>query len=82
MQAFDEDPGISCFPRAGRRARISLQVLAFSLQTGALGPQEAVRRRAAKEGGNVLERKLHTLLFLPHQRLLSLNAPVCRHLLS
>lgn len=35
-------------PRAGRRAQISLHVLAFALQTRA--PQEAVRRRAAKEG--------------------------------
>lgn len=31
---------------------------------------------------NVLKRKLRTLLFLPHQRLLSPNAPVCRRFLS
>lgn len=49
MQAFDEDPGISCFPRAGRRARISLRVLAFALQTATLGPQEAIRRQQRRE---------------------------------
>lgn len=40
------------------------------------------RKRTSSKGGNVLKLKLHSLLSLPHQRLISLNAPVCRHLLS
>lgn len=78
MQAFGEDPGISCFKSWEEGTDFTS---CFGICFANTGPSGSCEKTSSK-GGNVLKRKLHTLLFLPHQRLLSLNAPVCRHLLS